>query len=250
MLGKNIMKKKIKIGTWIVTNNPDGTDVISQSGFDWVCVDLEHTSIGFKDLSILLTVLEKNKIESYVRVSSNSKSEIKKVLDLGARGIIVPMINSASEAKNAVSYANYPPHGQRGYGLAKAQGYGYDLEKYKKISKNIKVVVQIESIQAINNLEQILNVKGLYSTFIGPRDLSGSVGNPGYYKNKKFLNALKKYEQLSKKLGVRMGIHVAYPEPEVVNKFIKKGYKFIAMGTDMTFLGNACVENIRKIRKK
>ena len=159
------------------------------------------------------------------------------------------MVNTALEAKNAINYVTYPPKGQRGYALARAQGFGYDVINYEKVSKNIKIVIQIETIKAINNLEEILKVKGLHSTLIGPRDLSGSIGKPGDYKNKKFIKALQKYEKLSKQNKVSMGMHVAFPKTEILNKFIKKGYKFVAIGTDMTFLGDTIREKISKIKK-
>ena len=241
--------KKTTLGTWITTYNPSALDVISKCNFDWICIDMEHSSITLEQLENLLNVLDKNKSNSFVRVSDNDKTEIKKVLDLGAKGIIVPMVNTAIQAKNAISYATYPPEGQRGFALARAQGFGYDLTNYEKVSKNIKIVVQIETIKAINNLEEILKVKGLHSTLIGPRDLSGSIGKPGDYKNKKFIKALQKYEKLSKQNKVSMGMHVAFPKTEILNKFIKKGYKFVAIGTDMTFLGDAIREKIDKIKK-
>ena len=240
---------KAKIGTWITTYNTSALDVISKCNFDWICIDMEHSSITLEQLENLLNVLDKNGSNSFVRVSDNNKTEIKKVLDLGAKGIIVPMVNTASEAKNAISYANYPPKGQRGYALARAQGFGYGLKGYEKISKNIKVVVQIETAKAIDNLESILKVKGIHSTLIGPRDLSGSIGKPGNYTDKKFLKALQKYEQVSRKNKVSMGMHVAYPETDTLNKFINKGYKFLAIGTDMTFLGDTIREKIKKIKK-
>jgi len=240
---------KAKIGTWITTYNPSALDVISKCNFDWICIDMEHSSITLEQLENLLNVLDKNGSNSFVRVSENNKTEIKKVLDLGAKGIIVPMVNTALEAKNAVSYATYPPAGQRGYALGRAQGFGYDLVNYEKVSKNIKIVVQIESIKAINNLDEILKVKGVHSTLIGPRDLSGSIGKPGDYKNKKFINALKKYEKISKINKISMGMHVAYPDTETLNKFVKKGYKFLAIGTDMTFLGDTIRDKLKKIKK-
>jgi len=242
-------KNKAKIGTWITTYNPSALDVISKCDFDWICIDMEHSSITLEQLENLLNVLDKNKSNSFVRVSDNNKTEIKKILDLGAKGIIVPMVNTALEAKNAVSYVTYPPKGQRGFALARAQGFGYGLTNYEKVSKNIKIVVQIETIKAINNLEEILKVKGLHSTLIGPRDLSGSIGKPGDFKNKKFIKALQKYEKLSKQNKVSMGMHVAFPKTEILNKFIKKGYKFVAIGTDMTFLGDAIRGKIDKIKK-
>jgi 2-dehydro-3-deoxyglucarate aldolase len=240
---------KTTIGTWITTYNPSALDVISKCNFDWICIDMEHSSITLDQLQNLLNVLDKNKTDSFVRVSENNKTEIKKVLDLGAKGIIVPMVNTAIQAKNAISYATHPPKGQRGFGLARAQGYGYDLKNYEKISRNIKIVIQIETIEGINNFEKILKVKGLYSTLIGPRDLSGSIGKAGDFKNKKLLKALQKYEKLSKTNKVSMGIHMAYPKPNILNSFIRKGYKFVAIGTDMTFLGNSCRETLSKIKK-
>jgi 2-dehydro-3-deoxyglucarate aldolase len=240
---------KSKIGTWITTYNPSALDVISKCNFDWICIDMEHSSITLDQLENLLNVLDKNKSTSFVRVSENNKTEIKKVLDLGAKGIIVPMVNSALDARNAISYATYPPKGQRGFALARAQGYGYDMSKYSRISKNIKIVLQIETIKAIKNLDEILKVKGLYSTMIGPRDLSGSIGKPGDYKDKNFLQALQKYEKISKINKVSMGMHVAFPEVETLKKFIKKKYTFLAIGTDMTFLGDAIRDKLSKIKK-
>lgn len=245
------MKKrnKAKIGTWITTYNPSALDVISKCNFDWICIDMEHSSITLEQLENLLNVLDKNRSTSFVRVSENNKTEIKKVLDLGVHGIIIPMINSALEAKNAVSYSTYPPKGQRGYALARAQGFGYNLIDYEKLSRKIKIVIQIETIKAINNLEEILKVKGIHSTLIGPRDLSGTISKSGDYKNKKFAKALQKYEKLSRTNKVPMGIHVAFPETKTLNKFMKKGYKFLALGTDMTFLGDSIREKIRKVKK-
>ena len=157
-------KNKAKIGTWITTYNPSALDVISKCNFDWICIDMEHSSITLEQLENLLNVLDKNKSNSFVRVSDNNKTEIKKVLDLGAKGIIVPMINTALEANNAISYATHPPKGQRGFGLARAQGYGYDLKNYEKISRNIKIVIQIETIEGINNFEKILK-KSIFGPF-------------------------------------------------------------------------------------
>ena len=247
---EDTIMKKASIGAWILTYSPASADVIARSGVDWVCIDLEHSSINFSELGILLNVLEKNKTESFVRVSFNDKTQIKKALDLGANGIIIPMVNNEMEAKKAVKYSYYPPFGSRGLGFARAQGFGFDLKNYLKKSKKIKLIVQIESFEAINNLEKILKVKGLSGTFIGPYDLSGSLGHPGNFTNKKYVNSILKYEKLSKKYKIPMGIHVAYPDAISVNKMIRKGYKFIAMGTDMTFLGNACREKLIKIKKK
>tara|TARA_Y100000590_G_scaffold470736_1_gene669018 strand:- start:13781 stop:14509 length:729 start_codon:yes stop_codon:yes gene_type:complete len=241
------MKKRYRIGTWMLTNTPAGLDVISKSGFDFVCIDLEHSSIGYEDLNSLLIILEKNKIDSFVRVSSNNQSEIKKVLDLGAKGIIVPMINSEADAIRAVKYTYYPNKGQRGVGLSRAQGYGYNFKNYLKTANKIKLILQIETINSIRNLEKILKVKGFNGTMIGPYDLSGSLGKLGKFNSKEFKNSILKYEKISKKYEKFMGSHIAYPEVNSVKNLIRKKYKFIVVGTDMTLLGEACRSLLKKI---
>ncbi len=231
----------------MLTNTPAGLDVISKSGFDFVCIDLEHSSIGYEDLNSLLIILEKNKIDSFVRVSSNNQSEIKKVLDLGAKGIIVPMINSEADAIRAVKYTYYPNKGQRGVGLSRAQGYGYNFKNYLKTANKIKLILQIETINSIRNLEKILKVKGFNGTMIGPYDLSGSLGKLGKFNSKEFKNSILKYEKISKKYEKFMGSHIAYPEVNSVKNLIRKKYKFIVVGTDMTLLGEACRSLLKKI---
>lgn len=231
----------------MLTNTPAGLDVISKSGFDFVCIDLEHSSITYEELNSLLIILDKNKVDSFVRVSSNNQTEIKKALDLGAKGIIVPMINNELEANRAVKYTYYPPKGQRGVGLSRAQSYGYDFKKYLKKANKIKLIFQIETVTAIENLEKILRVKGFYGTMIGPYDLSGSLGKLGKFNSKEFKSTILKYEKISKKYNKFIGCHIAYPEENSVKKLIKKKYKFIAVGTDMTLLGDACRSLLNKI---
>ena len=200
-----------------------------------------------EELNSLLIILDKNKVESYVRVSSNSQTEIKKALDLGAKGIIVPMINNEQDAIKAVKYTYYPKKGQRGVGLSRAQGYGYNFKNYLRIANKIKLVLQIETASAIKNLDKILKVKGFDGTMIGPYDLSGSVGELGNFSSKEFKKSILKYETISKKYNKFMGRHIAYPEINTVKNQIRKKYKFIVVGTDMTFLGEACRSLLNKI---
>lgn len=168
-------------------------------------------------------------------------------MDLGAKGIIVPMINNEADAIKAVSYTYYPKKGQRGVGLSRAQGYGYNFKNYLKIANKIKLIFQIETVNAIHNLEKILKVKGFDGTMIGPYDLSGSLGKLGKFDTKEFKAAILRYEKISKKYNKFMGSHIAYPEVDSVKNLIRKKYKFIAVGTDMTLLGGACRFLLSKI---
>ena len=244
------MNRKNKIGSWITSYNPSAASLMSSLGFEWLCIDMEHSTITFDQMGILIAEIESNKSIPFVRVGSNEKLHIKKALDAGAKGIIVPMINNVRDAKNAIDSTYYYPKGNRGVGLTKASNFGYNFTKYiKKESKKIKLILQIESIEGINNLEKILNLKNISGTLLGPYDLSSSLGVIGKLNNPLVLKAIKKYEKISKEKRVPMGIHIAQPNLNSIKIAHKKKYKFIASGTDMTFLGNSCKDFLKKISK-
>ena len=245
------MKKDIKkkqIGSWITSYNPDTASLMSSLGFKWLCVDMEHSTITFDQMSILISTIKINNSIPFVRVGSNEKLLIKKALDAGAEGIIVPMINSVKDAKNAIESTYYYPKGKRGVGLTRASNFGFNFEKYiKNDSKKIQLILQIESIEGINNLEKILNLKNISGTLLGPYDLSSSLGVIGRLESPLVKNAIKKYEEISNKKKVFKGIHIAQPDLTKIKLAYKKKYKYVAAGTDMIFLGNSCKEFLKKI---
>ena len=192
--------KKNTIGTWITLNNPSTAEILSDCGFDWLCVDMEHSTIDYSEAQLLIATIQSKGIKAYVRVGENNNRIIKRVLDAGADGIIVPMVNNKDEAVKAINSVNYPPDGSRGVGLARAQGYGFNFENYKnKKAKEIKLIVQIEHIDAINNLNEIIDLDGVDGTIIGPYDLSGSMGKPGQYNDDDVKKVIYKYEQIASK---------------------------------------------------
>ena len=190
-------KNKFKLGTWITSFNPPALEIISELKFDWICIDMEHSTINFDQLAILISIIQKSQIEAWVRVGNNELLQIKKSLDLGIDGIIIPMIKSEEEAKNAVKFSRYPPIGIRSYGYCKANKYGINFNQYLRKNKNLKVILQIEHVKAIENLEKILSVKNIDGTFIGPYDLSGSINEPGNLNSKKMRNLINIYEKIS-----------------------------------------------------
>jgi len=242
------LNKKIKIGSWITTFNPSAAHLMSTMGFQWLCIDMEHSTITFDQMAVLISVIESNRSIPFVRVGLNDKLHIKKALDAGAQGIIVPMVNTVKDAKKAIDSAYYYPKGKRGVGLTRASNFGYNFEKYvKNESKKIQLILQIESIEAINNLDKILDLKNISGTLLGPYDLSSSLYVIGKLQNPLVKNAIRKYEKISNKKGVSMGIHIAQPDTSKIKRAYKKKYKFIASGTDMIFLGNSCREFLKKI---
>ena len=145
---------------------------------------------------------------------------------------------------------NYPPAGKRGVGLARAQKYGFGFEEYKTgKAKDITLIVQIEHVDAIGNLEEIIRLEGIHGTFIGPYDLSGSMGKPGQFHDRDVIDVLDRYESIVKEYDKLVGFHVIEPDIGLVNEKIRKGYNFIAFSLDTLFLGNKARTEMKKILK-
>lgn len=230
--------KKIQIGSWITINNPSIAEIMADAGFDWLCIDMEHSVTDYFEAQQLMMAIQSKGIKAFVRVGENNQRIIKRVLDAGADGIIVPSVNSVSDAVKAVNAVKYPPFGTRGVGLARAQAYGFGFEEYKENkAKEIVLIAQIEHINAINELESIINVEGVDGTFIGPYDLSGSMGKPGMWDDSDVKKALFDYETIAKKYNKLIGFHVIQPDINLVNEKISKGYNFVAFSLDVLFLG-------------
>lgn len=245
---RNKADKNISIGSWITLNNFSIAEIMADAGFDWLCVDMEHSVIDYYEAELLIATIKSKGLIPFVRVGENNARIIKRVLDAGAEGIIVPSINSKNDALNAVEAVKYPPQGKRGVGLARAQKYGFGFEEYRdKTANEIKLIVQIEHIDAINELDEIIKTDGVDGTFIGPYDLSGSMGKPGRYEDRDVREALNKYETTAKKYDKLIGFHVIQPDYTLVLDKIEKGYNFIAFSLDTLFLGTVCRTNMQKL---
>ena len=241
--------KKNTIGSWITLNNSSVAEIMSGCGFDWLCVDMEHSIIDYTQAQLLIATIQSKGTKAFVRVGENNNRIIKRVLDAGADGIIVPMVNNKEDAIKAINSVKYPPNGNRGVGLARAQDYGFGFDDYKNnIADNIKLIVQIEHIDAINNLEEILSLDGIDGTFIGPYDLSGSMGKPGKYNDDDVKSVIRNYEITAKKYNKLIGYHVIEPDYKLVEKKIKDGYNFIAFSLDTLFLGTIARDQLKKIK--
>jgi 2-keto-3-deoxy-L-rhamnonate aldolase RhmA len=239
------LKQKIKngdltIGSWITIGNTSIAEILSNAGFDWLVVDLEHTTISLEQAGELIRTIELSGVPSLVRLTSNDENQIKRVMDAGAQGIVVPMVITAEDAESAIAATRYPSLGTRGVGLARAQGYGASFQEYlswqSDIEKGPIVIVQIEHISAVNNLKEILNVKGVDAFIIGPYDLTCSMGIPGEFDNPRFKKTIKDIAEISLKAGAKSGLHIVEPDIEKLGEAIKTGYKFIAYSVDIRML--------------
>lgn len=239
---KNCLKEnKFTVGSWITLGHCGIAEIISQAGFQWLTIDLEHSAISISQAEELIRVIALCGLTPLVRISDNDPVQIKRVMDAGAHGIIVPMVTSPEQAKSAVDAVRYPPGGTRGVGLARARGYGQTFKEYAEwIAEEAIVIALIEHIEAIHNLEGILSVEGIDGSIIGPYDLSGSLGAPGNFTEPKVLDAIQRYEDMCRAMNKPMGFHVVQPDAQTAVQYRKKGYAFIALGVDILFLGNTC----------
>lgn len=241
------------IGSWISLASEETCEIMVQAGFDWLAIDTEHTAIGISDAAKLIRIIDLAGIAAIVRVGANDPLLIKRALDAGAEGIIVPMVNSAADAKAAIDAAYYPPTGTRGVGLHRAQRYGRDFASYKNWMDKVGpvVIAQIEHRDGIDNLDSIMATPGIDAFFIGPYDLSASYGAPGDFENPDVRKALARVGKAVVEGAVPGGIHVVEPKPEELARHLGAGHVFVAYGVDMIFLSGTvsqagiAIEDIR-----
>jgi len=235
------------IGCWLLLANTYSAEALSKMGFDWVCVDLQHGLIDYQDLTNMLPAISTSDAIPFVRVPWNEPYEIMKVLDAGAYGVIVPMVNSRAEAEQAVSACRYPPVGGRSSGPIRAALYG-GRGYAKEANDQIACIAMIETEDGIANLEEILSTPGLDGVYIGPSDLALAIGLPprGDTDDPKHMATVKKIFDACKAHGVAAGIHTS--SLEYAQKRLSAGFDFVTLGTDSGFMLRAAGEELAAAR--
>lgn len=237
------------IGSWITIGHPTVAELLCRSGFDWLAIDMEHSPLSISECQELIRVIDLKGVSPLVRVGANDPLLIKRAMDSGAHGVIVPMVNSAPEAQAVIDSVYYPPKGRRGVGLARAQGYGQDFKTYVENTQHQSVIViQIEHVNAVNNIDAILSVKGIDALIIGPYDLSASLGHPGDFNHPSVVDALTRVRDAAKQHGIVYGMHVVSSNAALVTQAIEQGYRFIAYGVDFLFISESATQGLRQLR--
>ncbi len=240
---------KVVIGTWVTINSIDVVEALSRVGLDWLLFDMEHGSLEVSDIQRLLPATNGTDTVPLVRVPWNDFVTIKRVLDMGVYGVMVPWVNTRESAEAVIKAVTYPPHGIRGFGPRRAVYYGLEssTEYFKRISDEILVVVQIETGDAINNIDEILSVKGIDVAFIGPYDLSANLEIFGEVEHPKFKSAVEKVLNSCKRKGVVPGM-AALSVNDAMDA-IKMGFKFVSIGYDIFDLTKIYRSNVEEIRR-
>ena len=231
------------IGSWLQLADPALTEMMAGAGFDWLVVDLEHTSTSIAQAGELIRIGSLAGMPMLVRLSGHDRVQIKRVLDAGAQGVIAPMVTTADEAARIVAAASYPPMGDRGVGLARAQAYGTGFDEYLRgAARDIVVIVQIEHIDGVHNLGAILEVEGIAGFFVGPYDLSASLGRPGDFEHPDVKNALEAVEEFVTADGPFAGIHVVEPDVAQLRSVLDRGYRFVSFSSEMLIFSHRMAE--------
>jgi 2-dehydro-3-deoxyglucarate aldolase len=257
MLAQKIKEKMRRgepsLGSWMSMAHPSIAEILAMAGYDWVVIETEHTAIDVSEVLRLIIAIEQRGAVPLVRLAWNDPIQAKAVLDSGAAGVLVPMVNSKADAELAVQMTKYPPLGFRGVGLARAQGYGENFDDYvKNANADTLLIVQIEHKDAVANIEEILSVPGIDGTFIGPYDLSLSLGIPGQTTHPMVIEAKRKVLKATLSHGLIGGVHFVQPRTAAADcrQAISEGYRFIALGTDILFLGDSARALHNELRER
>ena len=246
-----LVNRKVTIGTWLQSGPyPAIAEILSNAGYDWIGIDCEHSDIDVAGFTKLARGMHGRGTVPLARVRENDTLAIRQMLDAGAQGVIVPLVNTAAEACNAVAAAKYPPEGIRGFCFARMNNFGLNFDDYaKNANDNIAVVVMIESKTAVDNIDDILSVEGIDGVFIGPYDMSGSYGITGQISHPLMQEACRKIVQACGKRSKSAGVHLVRPTSDAIIKTIDDGFTFIALGVDTVFLNEAAAGALQVARR-
>jgi 2-dehydro-3-deoxyglucarate aldolase len=247
LIRASLKSDKVSIGSWMQIPNASIAEIMGDSNFDWVAIDMEHGSFSNELLPDLFRALELGDTLPLVRVAEAKSKDCKQALDAGAAGIILPMIESGKHLSDIVNLCKWPPSGKRGVGFSRANLFGKYFNKYMEYeAQNPLIIPMIENINAVNNLSQILDVEGIDAILIGPYDLSASMGITGDFTNPEFLKVLETIIETAKIKNVPSGIHIVDPDINILTKRIDEGYRFLAFSIDSVLLRDSITNSFLK----
>ena len=246
---RQLREGKPSIGTWLSLGSPLAAEQLTQAGFDWLNIEQEHAAVDATLTQYILQAISIGDTVPMVRVPWNAGDWIKRALDAGAYGLVIPMVNSREEAELAVGSAKYPPEGVRSIGGVRPRLYG-GPDYVEHANEEIVVVVQIEHVEAVKHARDILSVPGIDAYFIGPNDLCMSLGLPPSLEPDfpRFWEALDEVKRIAAECGVAPGIHVATAERAC--RMIEAGYQFISIASDAAFMATGASAAVRQVRDR
>lgn len=241
-----LLRGDLLVGTMVTLNSPEVTELLAGIGFDWLFIDAEHSPLTMIEIQHMVQAAGKE-CPCIVRLPEASEVPVKQALDIGAAGIIAPLVNSARQAEDIVRMAKYAPDGSRGVGVSRAHRYGLGFQEYLDgANEETAVIVQVEHIDAVANIESIARVRGIDAVFVGPYDLSASLGKLGQVNDPEVQGAIETVTEVSLQAGIKLGIFGL--SAKSVRPFIDRGYTLIVAGIDTMMLGSAASQLLADLR--
>lgn len=239
------------IGSWINSGSPIIAELMAACGFDFLCVDVEHSPVDLQQTQQLFQAICSGRPDcaAIVRLHGVDYAFVKRYLDAGARGVVAPLVRTRAEAELLVQATKYPPQGLRGVGFCRANSYGLRLaDECARANDEIFLAVQIEHIDAVRSIDAILSVSGIDAVFIGPYDLTASMGITAQFEHPDYLAARAAILAACRRHGVAPGIHVVQPDAAQARARLAEGYRFLAYSLDITILTAGCTEGLAALR--
>lgn len=229
----------VLVGPMVCLSSPEVVEILCGAGFDWLFLEAEHAPAS--PLTLQHMMIAARDTPCVVRLPNHDEIWVKRALDMGAAGVIVPQVNTADQARAVVRFAKYAPLGQRGVGVSRAHGYGYAVADYiARANDDTAVIVQAEHIEAVRNIDAITGVPGLDAVLIGPYDLSASMGKMGQVNDPEVVAAIKVVADAARRNNLKLGFFGV--SVEAVKPYLAEGFTLIAAGVDTMMLGQAASE--------
>ncbi len=251
-LGK-LLKGKLHenlVGTHISMTDSISSEILGQLGYDFIWIDSEHSENGYTSIRNHITAVNAGGTPAIVRVSQNDYNHTKRILEMGPQGIVFPMVNTAEEAAEVVKYVSYPPAGIRGFGPLRAVRYGLDnLNEYiAEVDSGLSCFIQIESMQAVENLEEIVKIDRIDGYIFGPCDLSGTLGELNMVFDEKTQVYIKRAIDILKKNNKPIGISLGTTDINIQRFWHDLGINILSVGTDYDYILQGAKKNLEQVR--
>ena len=222
---------------WVSYSHPSISETFAKAGFDFIAIDMEHSTISLTEGQRIIAACQSEGVPCLPRPVSHSNDYIKPLLESGADGMLIQMVNTPNEVANLINNIKYPPIGKRSYGVSRAQGYGFDFAEYiTQWNESSTFIIQVESIDAVNNIEDLLAFDEIDAIMVGPYDISGSLGLPGQLDHPKVIEASKKVIKACEKFNKSCGTQLNDPNKENIQNLFDLGYTDAILGSDLFVL--------------
>lgn len=236
-LKQKLNQRERIFAAWTSLAHPSISEIFTKIGVNFIGIDIEHSTINQEQSQRIIAASQANGTLCLPRIATHNMEMVKRLLDSGADGIIVPMVSATEEIEKIVSWFKYSPLGKRGFGIARAQGYGFDFDEYISTWNEVSsLIIQIESMQGVENADKILAHKEIDGVMVGPYDISASLGIPGQLEHPRVIEATKQIIEVCSKYGKACGTQLIEPTAKAVEEKFAMGYTFIVLASDIFLL--------------